>query len=105
MKNFLLGIVIGYASSHSSKHLIHLTLDTLFGFQRRMGLSMATVTSLASHQTAKSYGKNSVAKIKTVIRYDPEAFQAVRLRQQDATKERPNHSMKPTAPLKGTERQ
>src|SRR4029453_5256124 len=74
MKNFLLGIVIGYASSHSSKHLIHLTPDRLFGFQRRMGLSMATVTSLASHQTAKSYGKNSVAKIKTVIRYDPKAF-------------------------------
>jgi hypothetical protein len=68
---------------------------------------MATVTSLASHQTAKSYGKNSVAKIKTVIRYDPKAFekrwsvhvllaapyrgialpQVVRLKQQDATKE------------------
>ena len=70
---------------------------------------MATVTSLASHQTAKSYGKNSVAKIKTVIRYDLKAFgkrwsvhvllaaryegfryhkeQVVRLKQQDATKE------------------
>src|SRR5262245_55215597 len=27
-----------------------------------MGLSMATVTSLALHRTAKSYGKNSVVK-------------------------------------------
>jgi hypothetical protein len=35
---------------------------------------MATVMNLALHQTAKSYGRNSVAKIKTVIRYDPEAF-------------------------------
>ena len=67
---------------------------------------MVTVTSLASHQTAKSYGVNSLAKIKTVIRYDLEAFgkrwfmsfwqrsieglryhkeQAVRLKQQGAT--------------------
>jgi hypothetical protein len=70
---------------------------------------MATVTSLALHQTEKSYGKNSVAKIKTVIRtilkplesaglsmsfwqrsieglrYHKE--QVVRLKQQDATKE------------------
>ena len=60
MKNLLLGIVIGLCIIGFVKGSNPLTLDMLFGFHRRMGLSMATVTSLASHQTAKSYGKNSV---------------------------------------------
>jgi len=76
MKNLLLGIVIGLCISHSLKAANPLDSGSVVWLQRRMGLSMATVTSLASHQTAKSYGKNSVAKIRTVIRHDPKALEA-----------------------------
>jgi hypothetical protein len=60
MKNLLLGIVIGLCIIAFVKAANPLDSARLFGFQVRMGLSMATVTSLASHQTAESYGKNSV---------------------------------------------
>jgi len=74
MKNLLLAIVIGLciiafvkaANPLDSGRVVWLpmTYGTVNGHGYELGLA----------PTATSYGKNSVAKIKTVIRYDPKAF-------------------------------